>query len=349
MLVDIYTLHNAYNYGAFLQAYAMQEVLGTMGASVRFRAANAVADPDAAAYGSRSEKLGICLRALTQPRMALHYFIRNRRMRRSAKLLNTDTGGGRAALCLLGSDEIWNISNARVGFVPEFFGIGTGCKKVAAYAVSAGRVFAPELPEEAAEAIGVIDSFSARDGMTRQLYEDVTGKNCEVVLDPVFLYDWKSFTAPKKARRPYLLIYGRFTDSDIIEAVKAYADSHAMQTLSSGIYNGWCDRNTAPDPFGFLSQLMSACGVVTNTFHGTAFSLIFGKHAAVLPETAKVGDLLRLLGAKTARCDGPGQIVQALSRPITDTAVNAAIDRYRVSSHAYLNRALGMEPDVTGS
>lgn len=338
MLVDIYTLHNAYNYGAFLQAYAMQETLRGLNAEPRFRTAPSVSNVSEKAYGGRLRKLLLILRALRNPRMALHYFIRNLRMRRSCKLL-AGPSKEKAELCLIGSDEVWNTRNERVGYVPEFFGVGLNCPHVSAYAVSGGP---PEdlLPDGAADGIRSMELFGARDNAAKRLYEAVSGNSCAVVLDPVFLYDFTPLCPEAKIGRRYLLVYGKFTDRDVIEAVRRYATSRGLITISAGIYNSWCSRNCAAAPFGFLSLLRGADGVVTNTFHGTAFSIIFGKPAAVLPQSEKVHDLIELAGIQNARCNSPAHIAGALSRPAADLRALAVLKYRRETSLAFLKQVL---------
>jgi hypothetical protein len=91
----------------------------------------------------------------------------------------------------------------------------------------------------------------------------------------------------------------------------------------------------------FLSLIKNADHVVTNTFHGTVFSILYGKSLAVFASNKlKVLDLLaelRLLGRNASGVEALSRVVE---QEIDWARIAEILDRARERSLHYLRRAL---------
>lgn len=341
MKINLYTVYNAYNYGAFLQSYALQETLKRLGADPCFIACGAATNPSESTYGGLRRRITLLLNSGANPRMALHYLLRNSRMKKAQKNLQTNSEPSPGALSLIGSDELWNIKNERIRFVPEFYGLALK-GAAACYAISCGQSLKIwDFPADAIEGIRKINSVSVRDRTTRALYREITGSDCYEVLDPVFLYDFElPFRKKASGKHPYLLVYGKIDDQQLIQSISNYAKAMGLKIISCGIYNSWCRNNLACGPFEFPSIVKNASYVVTNTFHGIAFSIIYGRNFAACVRSAKADDLLDKFGLADRRVNTPEALAQILSTDWDKAEIKQAVSKEKKISFDYLSRLI---------
>ena len=102
-------------------------------------------------------------------------------------------------------------------------------------------------------------------------------------------------------KEKYILVYSydfRFSDAKIIEQLRQFAKEKHCMIYSVGFYQDWCDKNIVTDPLTLLSYFKNAEYVVTDTFHGSIFSVrCHKKFVTVIRESnkQKLGDLLTRL------------------------------------------------------
>ncbi|MEG1442385.1 MAG: polysaccharide pyruvyl transferase family protein, partial [Oscillospiraceae bacterium] len=113
-------------------------------------------------------------------------------------------------LFVCGSDQVWNykITNFDKTYFLDFV---KDNKKKASYAASFGL---SEIPNEyILEYSHLLKSFShlsVRENEGAKIISDLTGTNCETVLDPTLLLSadkWLTLTKEKTEKKPYILIY----------------------------------------------------------------------------------------------------------------------------------------------
>ena len=129
MKIGIYTIYDAYNYGSFLQAYALQEYLTDKGHEVTI-----VKCPSS--FKS----------VLTRKYLAKNY---SRQLLKLKRLIAYRKGWKRLNikdykvcdhfdLAIIGSDEVWNIENNSFDHHEQFYGINSKSNVNIAYAASLG-------------------------------------------------------------------------------------------------------------------------------------------------------------------------------------------------------------------
>ncbi len=181
-----------------------------------------------------------------------------------------------------GSDQIWNAKICG-RLDPVFFALPfQHCRKIS-YAASNGSV---ELSDEAKEHFCCLlenfDYISVRESSLQQQLSDL-GIKSELVLDPVLLAGSQLFekiVTPIRQKRPYVLIYElthleRTYELAHLIAVQLNAEVVVIGGGVKAYLKGGFVNKQGLTPAQFVSYFKHAACVVTTSFHGTAFSLIY--------------------------------------------------------------------------
>lgn len=215
---------------------------------------------------------------------------------------------------VIGSDEVFNCTqiNPEVGFSPELFGYRANAKKVLSYAASFGNTTYKKLQDcnKVNELKGYFERFtsiSVRDNNSFDIIKSLTGKEPEINLDPVLMYDFMPTVPNKEQRRNYIVVYAyraRITDKESNEIVR-FAKKNNKRLISVSGQMDWCDEHFEGNPFEVLDLFRHADYAITDTFHGTIFSiinrvrfvtLIRGSKGGAYGNQEKLQDLLYRLG-----------------------------------------------------
>lgn len=192
-----------------------------------------------------------------------------------------------------GSDQIWNLSRTRdLSFFLDFVKIGTA-KKVS-YAASISEPWTQEDIEIVRPWLNEFDGISIREeGNLPQLREIIPDKNPIVVCDPVFLLskqEWESFSSTRLCpQEPYVFCYFIGVDSLAIDTVTKIRRLLGFKlvclqlNLNTRDYLQSDHTIIAANPKDFVGLIKNASFVVTNSFHASAFSLIFRKKFVSIP------------------------------------------------------------------
>lgn len=218
---------------------------------------------------------------------------------------------------MTGSDQVWNPRFAQgdmiffCDFAPEN---STKISYAASFATTdVPAKFAPKFSEELAK----YSAISVREKEGVVLVKKLCGKKAELVCDPTLLLDanaWaplaeRSRIAPKK---PYLLVYILAYAYNPFPRIYKIVDAIQAQTGLRAVFLFGSDRDgrrpnsscvNAAGPNEFVRLFRDADFVVTTSFHGTAFSLNFGKPFYSIVESLDAKDsrmlsLLREVGAE---------------------------------------------------
>lgn len=186
---------------------------------------------------------------------------------------------------ITGSDQVWNYTN---GFSPEpyFLTFAKEGQKKISYAASIGHSIIPEeIQDNYKKWFNNIDHISTREDQAELLVKQISGKPAITVLDPTFLLrkeDWINiFPQKNEINEPYLLIYNRNISANILTLAQKIAKTKKLKIVSI-ILNCWTLEHRQKikniydaGPVEFVNLFSNASFVLTNAFHGTAFSIIF--------------------------------------------------------------------------
>lgn len=244
---------------------------------------------------------------------------------------------------VFGSDEIWNISRSEINKYPILFGVGIPDSYFVSYAPSINKTTLDEVlsNQNFLNALQRFDKISVRDKHSRKILSLITKKPVEYVVDPIFLYNVKQYEAieEKISKIGYILVYGypnRFTSKNINEIIE-YAKSKNLTLISVGNYFDWCNTNIAASPFEFLSYVRNASCVITNTYHGTIFSIRYCKQFASYADIQiKVKDILKNLGFEKRIVSESLSLKNIFSTNIDYTKVQEKLDSYIENSYKFI-------------
>lgn len=316
MRIGILTFCNAYNLGGALQAFSLQKVMEEMEHDTelidyRCPAIDKMHMPKPVFSGSISLKSRLynLIYNIVFGVRRIRYKGFFRRTKRSEKYTK-DTiseSNGRYDLFVSGSDQVFNFR--LTGYDSTYYLDFVSSGKKISYAASMG-VFLPEKRDEYYKYLQSIDYLSVREKSTADLINIEYGINAKVMPDPVFLHskeEWMGLLGirEKKQHHKYVLVYSLIENKDLYLIANSVAIENNLKiiVITKALKPlGKADkflRNTGPKEF--ISLIMNADYVVTNSFHGTAFSIIFKKQFTVLiPPVAseRIDDLLVSLNLK---------------------------------------------------
>lgn len=315
MRITTITCHNVYNSGASLQAYALLKYLEDKGNKVEIINYK----PD---YLSNHYKLGlvsnhkyeknfvlkIIYLILKFPGRVLALKSKNKydQFRKSYLKITNRTyisneelkiNLPEADIYICGSDQIWN-TKFNNGKDPAFYLDFVPKEKIkASYAASfATDSIDKELKEITKERISKLDYVSVRETSALNILESLDIKNGVQVLDPVFLLDkctWDNITYEINTKDKYIFVYD-FDGNDLIrEIAKKIANSKKLKiyTVFKNNYSDKVIKNMGP--IDFISYIKNAEFVISNSFHGTAFSIIFAKQFVVVNRKEEINTRMR--------------------------------------------------------
>ena len=290
--VYIATFINALNYGAVLQAYALGQYIKSLGYEVQYLGMQNA--PKISTPSGILKKIFFKLVAKKRIEKKRDAFCAFKDKYCSAPIC---VNGESILVC--GSDQIWNIEITK-GFDNCFF--GQGFKKAISYAASCGEV--DTLKKHKTEFKTKLDNFTALSTRERDLSDfivSLSGKECPVVCDPTMLIVKDDYAKLEKitTKEKYLLIYQMNKSDYLYKVAKHIAKKKFLKIIE--INNNLYDYKFhghktyySCSPEKFLSLIKNASFIVTNSFHGTVFSLIYEKPFTVVKSQSRNSRIVEL-------------------------------------------------------
>lgn len=294
--VGIMSMQRIANYGSFLQAYALKQLIEEMGHKVEFVDYH-IGTPIIAENADSSNKF---IRKLKKGLETFQYqasffqklsFIRYKQSfaKKYMPLLGiTDEMNYNPTLdCLvIGSDEVFNCiqKNSNVGYSTELFGKDNHADRLITYAASFGNTTLEKLrkykkADEVGNLLKQFNAISVRDANSGSIVEQLTGKVSVYNLDPVLAYDYMNCCDKIpgiETNEKYLILYayaGRISN-DEADWITEYAKKKNLKVYAIGGIQKCADRFIDCSPFAVLAYFRNAEEVITDTFHGSIFSVI---------------------------------------------------------------------------
>lgn len=368
--VEIITLHRIVNYGSVLQAYATQQTLIKLGYDVEF----------IDYYPERMHILGMLKRiknkkdifkknffARTLARIIIFpsYLKRFHTFKTFLKKyinLTSKTYNSlesliedypKADIYCTGSDQVWNSEwNEKVDRVFFLDFLDKGAKKIA-YAASFGKKrLDPSEKEITKQLLGKYDKISLRENSGVEILEDLGLHNSVNVLDPTLLLysnDWIKLCSNKYEKDNYILVYNlnRNKKIDIFAENLSKKTGLEVKFLSYQFYEIYKKGKMYCNPRveDFLALIKNAKYIITDSFHGTAFSLNFNKEFVIVyPEkfSTRLQSILEILNLKDRVAKNESDI-DVINKKINYNIVNLLLDEEREKSIKWLKQALEEE------
>lgn len=341
--VLIVTLCRSLNFGAYLQAYALQQVLRNKGLDPVF--------VDVYDAPQLIKRHFVLLKPKDMTPSGILFNIKKLITFNAAEKKLTikklvDIGPVKGAF--LGSDEIWNVTNTSFVHSPEFFGNSLPSVKTFSYAPSSGNCQTDDLKryQNLVDGIRRLDMVSVRDSGTADLVRQVAPRS-EIfqVLDPAFLYDFSAEEEDVLVKKPFAVVYSYNMSNARIQEIRRYATRNNILLVSPGFYNVWCDEVIPCSPFQFLSLVRRSECVITDTFHGTVFSIKYRKNFASFSEGKnKIKSLLSELGLESSSV-GEGDLDNTGVIETSYDGIDEILESKLKKSNDYIDNCINMMRD----
>lgn len=352
--VHILSMQRVMNFGSVLQAWSLRQLVEELsGRQVTFldidaemvipsgrEHSEAVNYDVPACYppGILQKAKRRCIRYLSAyNKYLIRKFMKNELKLEETGLLETQD------LVIIGSDEVFN--HAR-GINLQLHGNVAGAKRVATYAASCGSALPqdvrPEDRETVCSALENIERISVRDAVTERYIAELTGRKTLHHLDPVLVGSLPARKRRKVWLKKYLLVYAygqRIRSEKEIKAIQAFARDRGLKIVAVGGSQFWCDLYIPASPMRLLDYFHSADYVVTDTFHGSIFSVINHKKFAVIvrpTNCGKISGLLEDLGLTERLLPDMEVLEKTLVPEIDYQRVDAILAVERERTRAYL-------------
>lgn len=269
----------------------------------------------------------------------------------------------RCGLYITGSDQVWNPSITDGRFDPAYFcDFGDDGAMRIAYAVSVAMTEACGT-EALARALGRLDAVGLREStylpqvrQACQMAGVAAGRDpvpVEVQCDPVFLLEPADYdvmaAADVACDGPYVLTY---TTNDPTREAVVQAARDLGRAVGLPVVNAANDtsKQAGDDtwvevgPSELLAYERHAAYLVTNSFHGMAFALLFGTPFAAMPHSVTGNRLVELgevVQVGDHVCADPERLKGAALAPVDWQAASARIAAMRAEGLGYLDRYAG--------
>lgn len=354
MRIGILTFHRAHNYGAMLQAYGLLTFLKSLGHEV------SIIDYCPKLFKKAYRRnlptiprnpIKLCKKLVRE--LSVHA---NRVQRYDAfdDFMNSELSlypwhkgfnGQEFDHIFIGSDQVWN-KECLGQFDKVYWGDGLRCM-VSTYAASMAW-YRPSSQELSIikKYLAQIYSLSVREKDAAEYLTTITSKPVTVVCDPTLLLKkdkWEFVCKPISPSEKYVLCYDLVSNSVCQEFAAKLSKAKGLKLLNivgSVENDGIVNSLPTVGPGEFLSYFRDAEYVVTTSFHGTVFSLIFHKQFYSLGISkfgGRIQSLLEMLGLESRM-----QVPENLNDlEICDfREVNEKLEKFVASSKDYIINAL---------
>lgn len=369
--IGVLTFHRAENYGSIMQAYALQTYL-----KEKRKIDNELIDYVPETQGDFYKlfvpitSIRNLLGNILKLSIAKKYYLREKAFER---FLNTRLKVSEKSFtceedlkniqddywCIItGSDQIWNTECADFSWVYLLKGV-TGVKKISyAASMGGGKISDRDIYKNC---LSDYDYISVReDYAVKTIGEMFSQKNLATVcVDPTLLLDRKDYekiTSSRRIEGDYIFFYSVYHDDQLLHTIRLLrkkwnlpivtliSRNNSYKVLFNGIQLPMYEA-----PEDFLSYIKYAKFVITNSFHGSVFSIIFEKEFYYLGDYQKDPRLYQLF-TMTGTEDAAISYEQlekkaALFGTRSGRNLSKEISELRKKSEEYLMKALVMEQE----
>lgn len=291
MRIGILTFHKAPNYGAMLQAYALQEFLKRHDCEVLFINCSYICQQKFSFWGillSRNFKAAKVKLQYNCNMEIMCSFAKNLKETRVYKDYNSlKADPPDCDIYIVGSDQMWNPAWCMGYIGTAFLNFGDTKIKRASYAVSFGT---PDWPEDSRSKLKNLlerfDHLSVREESGVELIRQLSGQESKWLPDPTLLFAaefYKQLMGNKTVKKePYCFRYALDWDRGLINEIQATVTSKlniksvlTQSASSKNIFARWIGFEKRLTVEQWVANIAGASFVLTDSFHGTIFSILF--------------------------------------------------------------------------
>lgn len=297
MKIRMITFHTPINYGAVLQAYALQTYLKTQCEDVKIINYKTDTLIQKYKYFKKNNTPRNIIGNVVKLKDYQKYKTRKRKFEEFSNTFYdltervTDREGCSkeakdADFVFTGSDQVFNPTRKYQEEIATFYlDFDVGQAKRVAYAPSFGVSSIPiNKRDMVKQYLEKFDYLSVRELNGKEIVKNLIGKEPLCVVDPVLLLkeeQWSNIEKKVNVPEKYLLCYHLYNSTLEKEVVEKIAKTLGLKivcitpNIFSPIKSDICFKNLGPEEFVYLFR--KASYVVTDSFHGVIFSTLFQK------------------------------------------------------------------------
>ena len=364
------SFHNAYNYGAALQAYGLQCAVERIGFECEY--INYVNDYRRNSYDMiyqlksalkerkwiRAVKVAVGIPFIGKRKKVFDKFY-SKHLRKTATEYHTSKEAqilnDKYDRFVVGSDQVWNPENngSDMAFLLDF--VENPRKKIS-YSSSFGI---GEIPEEFSEryekCLSDFSCLAVRESRGVDLVHSLTGKNATLVLDPVFLAGVPVWDSLRKTdnwtqKKKYVFFYTNGTTQVNDFLMTGYKMTGLEKHILSSHVTpfDFIDPNTkvcsSISPERFINEIANAELVVTASFHCLAFAIMYHKQFSVIltgdyGKDERIVSMLKILGLED-RVLSVNTSLDDINKKINYDLVEEKLSKFYNQSYDYLKKSL---------
>lgn len=319
MKIGILTFQDTLNYGAILQAYALNRIINryTECETIDYRCecvekrekikglADITSIKELIKYIAMHNKL-------LKKQNKISRFIHDN-MKISDKIYTQENIGESQQIYekyIVGSDQVWNyqLTNNDFTYLLDFVDQKKGKYS---YAASFGLNEISKNKEKYRKLLNNFDEISVREEQGQKIVEELIGKKVFITLDPTFLLtkeEWneliKNITIENKNYKDYIGFYQMQESTELLKYAKKLSKEEKCNIINMLPYfKDLFKSKTCIDasPQEWLKIIKESKYMIVNSFHGLVFSIIFNKDFIVeVPNnnhktSSRLENLLRML------------------------------------------------------
>lgn len=279
MKIGILTFHEVTNFGAFLQAYALSEIINSKGHEAYII--------DLRLQKTKRNLIG-----------KISFVINDLSFKTYRKKFMKETSSFQKFLSekdldfyIVGSDQVWNKNITKDNYLKYFFNFLNNDERRISYAASFGQanwMYNDEDTLEIKELLKSFEGISVREENAIELCKKELDLDVIKVLDPTLLLNDYSHLITKNVREDnnYITCFKFKRGNEFYDFVKQFKINYpAFKIREIRGMNPF--KGTKIEPFpsigDWLYYIKTAPVVITDSFHGVCFSIIFNKKFIVIP------------------------------------------------------------------
>ena len=361
MKVGVITYHRSNNYGAQLQAYALIRAIEQLGHQAEVIDCNAIGDGKIFHWNFHSMRGFIG--ALRNNLLSIATELKRKKLFKAfveSEIPKSEECFDRESLTervkqydyvIVGSDQVWHPQICE-GEKYFFLDLPIPSAKKIAYAPSFGiDDYTEEEANKYMPLINDIAYLSVREATGNKIIEKYLGRKVKEVVDPTMLLnrkDWETLASKPKYGK-YLLYFTildepYFADNYVRDlAAKQGLKIVRIGTVRDIMKPGFINARVS-GPKDFLSLVRNADMIVTSSFHGLVFSILFHRNFVCVlnnnERNSRLNDLANKLGIEDRLIQNIQQLNEISLEPIDYQKLDGQLAELREDSLKYLNNAI---------
>lgn len=335
--VNLITRHSGESYGAVLQTYATCQILKELGHKVTI--INLIEKERVQKY-FKLKNLSVYPKFINFWRFKFKNYPRRTRLMTTVEIKKIPV----ADYIIVGSDQVWNPQITKENSLAYFLEFDRRTKKIS-LASSFGKAKwdgDDSYTAKVKECLSRFSAISVRESSGVSICNNVFGQEAECIIDPTLAWgDYKKFV--KEESLPQIGCFVLKRSNPVFPQVAdclSELSKLPVRLIDYSIGNRYeCLKTCQKSPVRWLNEIHNSQYVITDSFHGVAFCLLFKKQFFVLcaDETkfTRIASLLEKVGLQNRRVNSLEDLnsrLQSLMEPIdyskVDTVLQVEKEKY---------------------